>query len=137
MSAAAYRGRSAETDLNTHMPNVRGPCTGDSRRPPRRAIDPFRDDDDDDDDDHDDEESLNALSGTRADPSLDCIKAWGMLKNTVYNDVPTTQENMRERILNACASINSEMIERVRVSFVHRIRKCIEVGGHHFEHLLK
>ncbi|EZA49959.1 hypothetical protein X777_11447, partial [Ooceraea biroi] len=62
---------------------------------------------------------------------------WGMLKNTVYNDVPTTQENMRERILNACASINSEMIERVRVSFAHRIRKCIEVGGHHFEHLLK
>ncbi|EZA57618.1 Putative nuclease HARBI1 [Ooceraea biroi] len=65
------------------------------------------------------------------------VQTWGMLKNTVYNDVPTTQENMRERILNACGSINSEMIERVRVSFVHRIRICIEVGGHHFEHLLK
>lgn len=31
-----------ETDLNTHMPNVlRGPRTGDSRRPSRRTIDPF------------------------------------------------------------------------------------------------
>ncbi|EZA48724.1 hypothetical protein X777_12882, partial [Ooceraea biroi] len=82
-------------------------------------------------------------SGQRENADLQALlhenptkRRWGMLKNTVYNDVPTTQENMRECILNACASIHSEMIERVRVSFVHRIRICIEVGDH-FEHLLK
>ncbi|TGZ47570.1 Uncharacterized protein DBV15_11470 [Temnothorax longispinosus] len=34
------------------------------------------DHDDDDDDDDDGDESLNAPGGTRADPSLDCIKAF-------------------------------------------------------------
>ncbi|KYN42435.1 hypothetical protein ALC56_03139 [Trachymyrmex septentrionalis] len=57
--------------------------------------------------------------------------------NIVYNGVPTTQENIKVRILIACASINSEMTERARKSFKYRLQKCIEVRGHHFEHLFK
>ncbi|EZA58856.1 hypothetical protein X777_01031 [Ooceraea biroi] len=34
---------------------------------------------------------------------------WGMLKNTVYNDVPTTQENMRERIFCVNGVLNREL----------------------------
>ena len=44
--------------------------------------------------------------------------------NIVYNDVSTTQEKMKVRIL--AARINSEMMERVRESFKYCLEKCID-----------
>lgn len=61
---------------------------------------------------------------------------WGYIKDTVYQQAPTTPENMRQRIINACASINEDILARVQQSFVKRFEMCIEVEGHHFEHLL-
>ncbi|EZA60061.1 hypothetical protein X777_13886, partial [Ooceraea biroi] len=60
---------------------------------------------------------------------------WGRLKNEVYRDIPTTPEDMRERIQRACTAITPESLKNVKQSFIHRIRKCIEVNGDHFEHL--
>jgi len=55
--------------------------------------------------------------------------------NIVYNDVPTTQENMKVRILTA--RINSEMTERVRESLNIVSKNVLIIRGHHFEHLFK
>ncbi|KAJ8915515.1 hypothetical protein NQ315_012396 [Exocentrus adspersus] len=62
---------------------------------------------------------------------------WGSIKEKVYQDVPTTPENMMERIRNACRAVNRETLIQCHESFMRRIDKCVEVGGHHFEHLLK
>jgi hypothetical protein len=61
---------------------------------------------------------------------------WGYLKDKVYQQVPTTKENMIERITNACAEIRPDHLLSCVQSFEKRIDKCIEVGGHNFEHLL-
>lgn len=61
---------------------------------------------------------------------------WGYLKNRVYQEVPTTRDNMIERIRSACAQISPDTIRSCVESFKARINKCIEVRGHHFEHLL-
>lgn len=61
---------------------------------------------------------------------------WGDIKSKVYEDVPTTAENMKERIRAACNGISEETLIEVNNSFRRRIEKCIEVEGHQFEHLL-
>lgn len=61
---------------------------------------------------------------------------WGFLKSKVYNEVPTTPENMRQRIRDACTQVTPEVLLSCVHSFERRINKCIEEGGHHFEHLL-
>lgn len=62
---------------------------------------------------------------------------WGFLKEKVYREMPTTRENMIERITNACRDIDEDILVRCQESFARRINKCIEVGGHHFEHLME
>ncbi len=60
---------------------------------------------------------------------------WGLLKDRVYKTVPTTREGMMQRIMNA--EITPAEILSCTRSFEVRINKCIEVKGHHFEHLLR
>ena len=50
--------------------------------------------------------------------------------------VPTTKEDMKERIVAACRSVTPEMLRRVRESIQKRLQKCIEVDGRQFEHLI-
>ncbi|KZC06745.1 hypothetical protein WN55_07296 [Dufourea novaeangliae] len=59
---------------------------------------------------------------------------WGALKNAVCQEVPTTPENMEERIIAACARISLETIRRDVA--IRRLQLCIDANGHHFEHLL-
>nr|WP_253308897.1 DUF4817 domain-containing protein [Rickettsia endosymbiont of Ceutorhynchus assimilis] len=61
---------------------------------------------------------------------------WGNIKQIVYQEAPTTPENMMERIRNACRAVSRDTLIRCHESFLQRIDKCVEVGGHHFEHLL-
>ena len=49
---------------------------------------------------------------------------------------PTTPDDMKERIRRACTKITPQMLAEVRRSFHQRIKKCLQVEGHHFEHLL-
>lgn len=60
---------------------------------------------------------------------------WGLLKETVYTDAPTTVEDMRQRIITACTNITSDTLIRVQHSFRARLQQCIDADGHHFEHL--
>ena len=61
---------------------------------------------------------------------------WGYIKDNVYQQIPTTPENLCQQIRNVCAGISKGMLRRVQLSFEARFRKCIEVNGHNFEHLL-
>jgi hypothetical protein len=61
---------------------------------------------------------------------------WIILKDVVYQDVPTTPENMRQRITDGCAAMNPQVIERSRRSFIQRLQLCINVNDQHLEHLL-
>ncbi|KZC08101.1 hypothetical protein WN55_10867, partial [Dufourea novaeangliae] len=61
---------------------------------------------------------------------------WGALKNAVYQEVPTTPENMKQRIIAACARISSETIRHTRDAAIRRLQLCIDANGYHFEHLL-
>ncbi|KZC10639.1 hypothetical protein WN55_00391, partial [Dufourea novaeangliae] len=60
---------------------------------------------------------------------------WGKLKQQVYNEIPTTKEDMKERIRRVSAAINTTKIQHAVLSVKQRFRACINVLGHHFEHL--
>lgn len=61
---------------------------------------------------------------------------WGHVKGKVYQEPPTTRDDMKRRIREAFASITPQIMASVRESFCHRIQICIEQHGRHFEHLL-
>ena len=61
---------------------------------------------------------------------------WGFVKERVMAVAPTTPEEMKERIRQACTEITPQMMAEVRRYFHQRINKCLQVEGHHFEHLL-
>lgn len=61
---------------------------------------------------------------------------WGVIKGKVFEQAPTTMENMRERIVDAFQSISVETLRNVQVSFRRRVQMCIRENGHLFEHLL-
>ena len=50
---------------------------------------------------------------------------------------PTGPDDMKGRIRRACTEITPQMLAEVRRSFHQRINKCLQVEGHHFEHLLE
>ncbi|KZC14763.1 hypothetical protein WN55_07518 [Dufourea novaeangliae] len=49
---------------------------------------------------------------------------------------PTTKENMKQRIRDACASVTPEMLTNVRTTLMFRVNKCLQARGGHFEHLI-
>ena len=61
---------------------------------------------------------------------------WGILKDTVYRAPPTTAENMKQRIREACIMLDADTIQNAVSSLVYRLHHCINVNGYHFEHLL-
>ena len=70
-------------------------------------------------------------------PDLTCLDfyLWGRLKDMVFQEKPTTRENMMERIRNAIRSLSRAEIEAAVFSTATRLNKCIENDGRHFEHL--
>ena len=61
---------------------------------------------------------------------------WGIVKEIVMAVAPTTPDDMKERIRQACTEITPQTLAEVRQSLYQRINKCLQVEGHHFEHLL-
>lgn len=59
---------------------------------------------------------------------------WGRIKGLVYATKPTSRDDMKGRIREACRSIEGELLGALS-SFPRRIRKCLEVNGRQFEHL--
>jgi transposase len=54
---------------------------------------------------------------------------WGYLKNIVYRDRPSTLDELRDRIEQACAEIPENMCDRVCKSMVDRLKRCREAEG--------
>lgn len=61
---------------------------------------------------------------------------WGYLKNIVYSTVPTTPEDLKERIRQACRSIPENVLRKTVNAFERRVRLCIDQNGGTFENLL-
>lgn len=61
---------------------------------------------------------------------------WGFIKNQVYAKAPTTAEDMKNRIRNACRSIPRTVLLQTIESFKNRLRLCINEEGNVFEHLI-
>src|SRR5215467_11024129 len=56
---------------------------------------------------------------------------WGYVKDKVMLHPPTTREDMKERIRDACATVTPEMLTNVRNNVLIRAQKCLEVNGGH------
>ena len=61
---------------------------------------------------------------------------WSFVKERVMAVAPTTPDDMKERIRLVFTEITPQMLAEVRRSFYQQINKCLQVEGHHFEHLL-
>ena len=62
---------------------------------------------------------------------------WGHYKAVVYGrTLPENEADIMDRIHQATATVTEEMLVRTWQNVLKRARKCIEVGGGHFEHLL-
>lgn len=54
---------------------------------------------------------------------------WGLLKQKVYKSRPQTQQELRARIVQACAEVSPHQIQNVVNNVRKRIEKCIQVDG--------
>jgi hypothetical protein len=61
---------------------------------------------------------------------------WGHIKTIVYRTAPNSEQELRQRILNAAQTITPQMLRNVQGSIRRRLGKCIEANGQNFEHLL-
>ena len=61
---------------------------------------------------------------------------WGYLKSKVYQTRPQTLQELRQRIERICATVTVEMLTKVRLSWINRLRVCALQHGEQFEHLL-
>lgn len=60
---------------------------------------------------------------------------WGRLKNLVYKHRPTTKEEMKNRIQEACQNLSAREILNAVDSVRLRLEKCVAQNGRQFEHL--
>ena len=61
---------------------------------------------------------------------------WRKLKQEVYNEIPTTHEDMQDRITRACSAISADEIQCAVLSTSNRFTACMAANGDHFEHML-
>jgi len=61
---------------------------------------------------------------------------WGVIKDIVYRQKPTTREDMKGRICEAIRSLDPAQIRRATRSVRKRAQKCVKAQGQHFEHKL-
>ena len=61
---------------------------------------------------------------------------WIYLKDTVYRSNPRDLEQWMMNITRAIEEVNEGTLRKVARNMVKRVDKCIEMNGHHFQHLL-
>lgn len=61
---------------------------------------------------------------------------WGHIKNEVYSTEPQDVNDLKNRIVSACANIEPHVLKREVQSMKKRFMACVAVEGRHFEHYL-
>jgi hypothetical protein len=61
---------------------------------------------------------------------------WSYLKDTVYQSNPRDLKQLKMNITCAIEEVNERTLRKVARKMVKRVAKCIEINGHHFQHLL-
>ncbi|GBO13080.1 hypothetical protein AVEN_157915-1 [Araneus ventricosus] len=59
---------------------------------------------------------------------------WGYIEQRVYATPPPTLQELRNRIMDACASVSPAMLYNVQREVQSRVQMYIVAEGHHFEH---
>ncbi|GBN46030.1 hypothetical protein AVEN_37817-1 [Araneus ventricosus] len=59
---------------------------------------------------------------------------WGYIKQRVYATPPPALQELRNGIMDACASVSPAMLYNVQREVQSRVQMCIVAEGHHFEH---
>jgi len=61
---------------------------------------------------------------------------WSYLKDTVHRSNPRDLKRLKMNITHAIEEVNEGTLRKVARNMVKRVCKCIEMNGHHFQHLL-
>jgi hypothetical protein len=61
---------------------------------------------------------------------------WGFLKAQVYAVKIQDLRHLRQRITDCCATVDPNMLSKIRTNVVKRLRKCVECQGEHTEHIM-
>ena len=61
---------------------------------------------------------------------------WGYLKDRVYQKKPRNITQLKKKIRDKVRAIKPEVFKRVMNNFCVRLKKCKDLKGAHFEHLL-
>jgi hypothetical protein len=61
---------------------------------------------------------------------------WIYLKDTVYRSNPRDLKQLKMNINHAIEEVNEGTLRKVARNMMKRVDKCIEMNGHHFQHLL-
>ena len=78
-----------------------------------------------------------SLATSFARPNITSVLFMGFCQRTRNGgNTYHTWRHKKKRIRRACTEITQQMLAEVRRSFHQRINKCLQVEGHHFEHLL-
>ena len=70
------------------------------------------------------------------DLTVSYFHLWGYLKNKVYARNHHTLDELKDYIRTEINLITEQQLMRANQSFLLWCRKCVDVGGQHFQHLL-
>jgi hypothetical protein len=63
---------------------------------------------------------------------------WGILKSMVYKRQSNNVEHLKQKIVDACAEINVDILRKVTFNEIRkRYNLCVDNNGAYIEHLLK
>ena len=60
---------------------------------------------------------------------------WGVAKNLVYAEKPTTIAQLKQKIVDTFATFDIELCQKACRSVSNRLEMCIAAEDEHFEHL--
>jgi hypothetical protein len=61
---------------------------------------------------------------------------WGYLKEKVYSVKIQNLHHLQQRITDACAAVDPDMLRRIQRNTAFRLQSCLEAGGVHVEQIL-
>jgi hypothetical protein len=79
--------------------------------------------------------SENVISKGVWPPRSSDFFLWSYLKDTVYRSNPRDLKQLKMNITHAIEEVNERTLRKVVRNMVKRVDKCIEINGHHFQHL--